>query len=69
MAASGPPVAADGVITWANPGTGRWRCRPLTLDDQQWVLLPGDSFDNFADFKAWCEWYSDAKLGQAVLPL
>jgi hypothetical protein len=61
-----PPLAADGVITWTN-SVGDWRCRPLTNDDQGWVLLPGTSFDTFADFKAWAEWYSDSNLGQPVL--
>jgi hypothetical protein len=29
-------------------------------DDQNWVLLPGMSFDNFDDFLAWCETYANA---------
>ena len=49
------------------PVTGRWRCRPLTNDDQSWVLLPGTSFDSFADFKAWAEDFAYAKIGTPTL--
>jgi hypothetical protein len=69
MGANKPPVAANGAITWTNPVTGSWRCRPLVFDDQAWALLPDLSFDRFDDFKAWCERYSEAMLGLPVLPL
>jgi hypothetical protein len=41
--------------------------RPLVNEDQSWVLLPGLSFANFADFKAWAEDYSYSKVGEPVL--
>jgi hypothetical protein len=67
-ATAGLSTATGHTVEWDN-AVGHWRCRPLTNADQSWALPPDYSFATFTDFKAWCEWYADANLGQPVLPL
>ena len=64
--ATEPPVEADGAIDWDND-SGHWHVRPLVLDDQKWVMLPGLSFPHLPAFKAWAEDYSYSKVGEPVL--
>jgi len=63
--ADAPPVEAEGAIDWDND-SGHWHVRPLVLDDQKWVMLPGLSFPNLAAFKAWAVPYSYATVGEPV---
>jgi hypothetical protein len=53
-----PPEQSKGGSEWGTDD-GHWHSRPLVHDDQNWVLLPGMSFDNFDDFLAGCEAYAN----------
>ena len=61
-----PPIEADNAIDWDN-SSGHWHVRPLVLDDQKWVMLPGLRFPHLPAFKAWAVSYSYATVGEPIL--